>query len=105
MNPFIRVVHESLFARELDQYRRGTFILPVEFEAYLFAIYTLTINSLRPEVVERAWACPKETLLARFRYSAQVALAKVNFHKSESVHSFAALLHYLVCYLSHLALQ
>jgi hypothetical protein len=41
VNPFIHVIHQGLFARELERFRRGTFFLPLEFEALLFSVYTL----------------------------------------------------------------
>lgn len=96
VNPFVRILHQTLFARDLDQYRRGTFVHPPEFEALLFAIYTLTVNSLRPEIVEKACGSPKDSLLSRFQYSAQVALAKINFLQSNKIHALGALLHYIV---------
>ncbi|KAE8448962.1 hypothetical protein EG329_008758 [Mollisiaceae sp. DMI_Dod_QoI] len=95
VNPFIRILHQTLFARDLDQYRRGTFINPPEFEALLFAIYTLTVSSLRPEIIEKTYACSKDALLSRFQYSAQVSLAKINFLQSNKIHALAALLHYI----------
>lgn len=95
-NPFTRAIHSSLFARELGMYRRGTFQLPKEFEALLFAIYTLTVNSLRPEVVEKAFSTSKDVLLSRFQLSTQIALAKIDFHKTDKINGLSALIHYVV---------
>ncbi|KUJ12210.1 uncharacterized protein LY89DRAFT_688662 [Mollisia scopiformis] len=95
VNPFIRITHQGLFARELKEYRRGTFHHLHEFEALLFAIYTLTIGCLRPEVVEQACSCSKDVLLARFRHSTQLALAKINFLQSNKVYALSSLLHYI----------
>lgn len=99
VNPFTRALHSSLFARELGMYRRGTFHLPHEFEALLFSIYTVTVNSLRPEIVERIFSSSKEEVLSRFQLSTQVALTRINFYRTEKVHGLGALLQYLV--LSH----
>jgi len=96
VNPFTRALHSSLFARELGMYRRGTFHLPHEFEALLFSIYTLTVNSLRAEVVERTFSTSKDELLSRLKLSTQYALTRIHFHKTEKVHGLGALLHYLV---------
>jgi hypothetical protein len=96
VNPFMRVLHESLFAREIGQYRRGTFHLPGEFEALLFSMYALAVNSLQEDFVQSVFSTSKDILLSRFQYSAQVALVKVNFLKTETVHGLGALLHYLV---------
>ncbi|KAK0106862.1 hypothetical protein ONS95_003584 [Cadophora gregata] len=95
VNPFTRALHSSLFARELSMYRRGTFHLPHEFEALLFSIYTLTVNSLRAEVVERIFSTSKDDLLSRLKVSTQVALTRIYFHKTEKIHGLGALLHYL----------
>jgi hypothetical protein len=86
VNPFVRVVHEGLFARELREYRRGTFTHPPVFEALLFAIYTLTLSSLDADLVEKSFLCSKEILLARFKSSAQIALVKINFLQSDKVY-------------------
>lgn len=96
VNPFVRALHSSLFARELGMYRRGTFHLPQEFEALLFSVYTLTVNSLRSELVERVFSTSKDDLLSRFQVSTQVALTKINYYKSEKVHGLGALIHYVV---------
>ncbi|CZT44904.1 uncharacterized protein RSE6_05156 [Rhynchosporium secalis] len=95
VNPFIRAIHSSLFARELSMYRRGTFHLPREFEALLFAIYTLTVNSLRPEIVQGIFSTSKDEALSRLQMSTQVALTRINFYKTEKIHGLGALLHYL----------
>lgn len=96
VNPFIRVLHQSYFGRELDQYRRGTLFLPREFEALLFSVYTLAVNSLRPEVVERVFSTSKKDLLTRLELATQVALSKVDFVKTDKIFTMQALLHYLV---------
>lgn len=96
VNPFIRVLHQAYFGRELDRYRRGSIDTPREFEALLFAIYSLTINSLRPEVVQRAFSSSKDALLARYQYAGQSALANVHFFKTDKIHTMQALIHYLV---------
>lgn len=96
VNPFIRVLHESQFGKELNQYRRGTLSFPQEFEALLFSIYTLTVDSLRSDVIEKVFSTPKQTLLTRFKYGAQVALSNVDFFKTDKILTIQALLHYLV---------
>lgn len=97
VNPFIRVLHESHFGRELVQYRRGHHQFPDEFEALLFSIYTLTVGSLSPEVVEGLFSTTKNVLLARFQSVTQASLSKVHFFKTEKIMTILALLHYVVC--------
>jgi hypothetical protein len=96
VNPFVRVLHQAHFGRELDRYRRGRLDWPRDFEALLSAVYILAINSLRPEVVQRAFAASKETLLAKYQYACQCALANVDFYKTGKVHTLQALIHYIV---------
>jgi hypothetical protein len=103
VNPFIHIVHESSFGRELDQYRRQVFFLPQEFEALLFSIYALTVNSLSAELVETHFFVPKPILLARFQEAAKVSLSNVAFFKTDKVLTFQALLHYLVSQFSDAA--
>ncbi len=100
VNPFIHVIHEANFRKELDQYRREVFFLPREFEALLFSIYALTINSLNAEVVETHFLVRKHILLARFQQAAQVSLSNVAFFKTDKVLTIQALLHYLVRHFS-----
>ncbi|KAL2073846.1 hypothetical protein VTL71DRAFT_11172 [Oculimacula yallundae] len=95
VNPFTRAIHSSLFARELGMYRRGTFHLPHEFEALLFSIYTLTVNSLRPEIVHGIFSASKDEVLSRLKLSTQAALSRINYYKTEKVHGLGALLQYL----------
>jgi hypothetical protein len=96
VNPFIRVLHQAHFGRELDRHRRGRLEWPAEFEALLSAIYLLAINSLRPEIVQRAFLTPKVNLVSRYQHACQCALAKVDFFKTNKIHALQALLHYLV---------
>jgi hypothetical protein len=90
------MIHQALFQRELDRYRRGTYQLPEHFEALLFCLYLLTINSLRPETVEEIFLAPKEEILERFHQSAQAALTRIDFMRTEKVHGLGALLYYVV---------
>jgi hypothetical protein len=98
VNPFIRALHQSHFGKELEKYRRGTLLTPRDFEALIFSIYVLTINSLRPETIQDIFVLTKEDLLAQYKHLAHVALARVNFFKSDKLHTLSALLHYLVCH-------
>ena len=96
VNPFIRVLHQAHFGRELDRYRRGRLEWPAEFEALLSSIYLLAINSLRPETVQQAFLTPKATLVSRYQHACQYTLARVDFFKTNRIRALQALLHYLV---------
>jgi hypothetical protein len=96
VNPFVRVLHQAHFGRELDRYRRGRLDRPHEFEALLCAMNLLAINSLRPEIVQRAFGTSKNTLVSQHQYSCQCALTKVDFFKTDKIHALQALIHYLV---------
>jgi hypothetical protein len=96
VNPFIRILHQGYFAKELEQYRRSVFFLPEEFEALLFSIYVLTISTINAETVNREYGVDKMALLDRFHNAAQVALAKVNFYKTDKILTLQALLHFVV---------
>jgi hypothetical protein len=96
VNPFVRVLHQAHFGRELDRYRRGRLDWPRDFEALLTALYLLAINSLRPDVIQRAFSTSKDVLLAKHQYACQCALANVDFYKTDKVHTLQALIHYVV---------
>ena len=96
VDPFIKLLHQSHFGKELDQFRRGTFDFSREYEALLFCIYLLAVNSLRPEVVERIFVTPKPALVIRFQQAARIALIRVHFFTTDKVLVLQALLHYLV---------
>jgi len=96
VNPFIRILHKSQFGRELSQYRRGSIDLPREWETLLFSVYLLTISSLRPEVVQAVFSVSKDTLMTRYQYACQSALANVNWFKTDKIRTLQAVLHYLV---------
>jgi hypothetical protein len=55
----MKILHQSHFAKGLDQLHQGTIQFPEEFDALLFCIYLLAVNSLRPERVERTFSTPK----------------------------------------------
>jgi len=44
-NPFMKILHQSHFAKGLDQFRQGPIQFP-ELEALLFCIYLLAVSSL-----------------------------------------------------------
>jgi hypothetical protein len=96
VHPFVSMIHQVLFQRELNRYRRGTYHLPEHFEALLLCLYLLTINSLRPDAVEEIFFTPKEEVIERFIQSAQAALTRIDFVRTEKVHGLGALLYYVV---------
>lgn len=96
VNPFLRIMHLSHFGKELDQYRRGTFFMPLEFEGLLFAIYTLAANNMSPQMVQNTFSVTKSVLVEQFNRATQIALTRVNFVTCENVATMQALLHYVV---------
>ncbi|RQM07773.1 hypothetical protein DH86_00003046, partial [Scytalidium sp. 3C] len=74
VNPFLRIMHLSHFGKELDQYRRGTFFMPLEFEGLLFAIYTLAANNMSPQMVQNTFSVTKSVLVEQFNRATQIAL-------------------------------
>ena len=96
VNPFIRMLHKGHFGKELNQYRRGAFAFMGEFEALLFSIYALTVHSLHAEVVEAMFSMPKQEITERFKQAAQMAMTKINFHRTDKIIAVQATGHYLV---------
>lgn len=99
VNPFIKVLHQSHFGTELQQYRRGTLMFPREFEALLFSIYLLTINSIGSDITEKIFLTPKGEMVAQLQRATQIALGKIDFLKTDKIMTLQATIHYLVRYL------
>lgn len=102
VHPFTRIIHQTLFTKELGQYRRGTFGLALEFEALLFCIYLVTVNTLSGSIVQDIFGALKGEVLERFEGSAKAALGGIGFWRTEKVHGLDALLHYVVFTISFL---
>lgn len=96
VNPFMKILHPAQFGKELGQFRRGDFMFPQEYEALLFCVYLLAVNSLRSELVERTFSTAKQVLVARFKHAAQLSLSRINFVTTDRIIVLQALLHYLV---------
>jgi hypothetical protein len=96
VNPFIMVLHQSHFGKELRHYRRGDFPFPREFEGLLFSVYLLAVYSVRPEVVEQVFSTSKTDMVSQFKKATHLALSNVNFHKTDKITTVQAVIHYLV---------
>lgn len=99
VEPFIRLVHQETFLRELQLFRAGRLNVPPyanEFEAMLLAIFTLTVTTLRSDVVETIFGEQRETLISRFQLGAEKALVKYDIFRSRKPMLFKALLYYIV---------
>jgi len=96
VHPFLRMFHQAHFGKELNQYRRGVYAFPREFEAFIFSIYALTVNSFRSEIIENIFHVSKAELLTRFKQAVQIALTKVDFCRTDKLTAILAAAHYMV---------
>lgn len=66
------------------------------WDALMFAIYYITVTSLTPHECSERLGEEKVALLARFRSSTEVAMARADFVNTEDISTLQALVLYLV---------
>ena len=96
IEPSIRIVHETSFRKECQVFRMGKGTSPLEFEALLFAVYTLTVFLSPSEMVEHVFGESRSELLGRYKKAVEMALCRCQFMRSNSFISFQALLYWIV---------
>jgi hypothetical protein len=96
VDPFIRIIHQPYFRKEIGAFRRDKLTRAAEFEALLFSMYAMTVSSLCSDKVQTLFGETRKDLLSRYQLATQYAMAKVKFARSHKILPFQALLHYLV---------
>lgn len=97
VDPLVRLLHKPTMHREVVNMvlTHATGIEP-PVEALLFAIYFASVTSLSPDECRSSLGGDKDTLLSRYRFAVQQALARANFLVSRSAITLQALIIYLV---------
>lgn len=90
------ILHQGLFRKELDQYRRRAHPRQVEFEALLMCIHAVAIATLPLAIIQALFAESKEALAERFGHEAERSLARCGILKSRSIICLQALLCHIV---------
>lgn len=96
VEPFMMILHQGLFRKELEQYRRQAHPYQQNFEALLLSIHALVIATLPSTTAQALFGETKETLLEHHGSQAEKALANCEVMKSRSIVCFQALLCHIV---------
>lgn len=97
VDPLVRILHKPGMQRELMKISENpTNELSKPLEALLFAVYFAGVTSMAPEDCRISFQEERHTLLSRYRFAVQQALARANFLGSRSLVTLQALLIYLV---------
>lgn len=101
IDPLVRLLHKPTTKERIIAIADNVAsISDKPFEALLFAIYFASITSLTVEECRNTFYEEKETLLDRYRFAIQQALARATFLNSRTVVTLQALIIYLVWELS-----
>ncbi|KAL9111274.1 MAG: hypothetical protein Q9227_004353 [Pyrenula ochraceoflavens] len=101
VEPFIRVLHESSFKRERQQYLLGKSSSQSEFEALLYSVYALSVLSCPSELVNQVLGEDRSAALARYQAVTEAALRRIQFLRNRSLTSLQALLYYVTLLLEN----
>lgn len=96
IDPFVRVLHKPRFTLELGQFQRQNLPNPGLFECLLFAVYSMALVSLKTEDTIRLFGEDRPTMVARYRFATEQALARAQFLQSHEILPFQAFLLYIV---------
>lgn len=96
VEPFMMILHQGLFRKELEQYRRQIHPHQQDFEALLFCVHALGIVTLPSPIAEASFAKSKEAMIECYGLEAEKALARCNIMKSRSIVCLQALLCHIV---------
>jgi hypothetical protein len=98
VDPVIKILHGPSLQRYLIE-NSGEFDCspgPKGWEALEFAIYYIATTSLTPEECLEQLGQEKQVLLYRFRFGAEIALARADFINTGDISTLQALVLYLV---------
>jgi hypothetical protein len=96
VEPFIRLVHEAHFRREVRDFRTGLSKIPREVEAVMFATQALTVAALPSSAVRELLGEYRRDLLARLLQAVEISLDRASVMRSRKPITFVAFLYYTV---------
>lgn len=97
VDPLVKVLHVPTFERTIAAAASNLTSLPRGLEALLFTIYYCAVTSLSSEDCVAQFGEGKSTLLARYRFAIEQALARANFLITEEIIVLQALVLFLMC--------
>lgn len=97
VDPLTKVVHTPSVAKAIKQAKEDLSSLSRSVEALLFAIYYSVITSMNQDEVKSNFDTDKSTLLARYRFGVEQALARADFLSSSEIVTLQAFVLFLIC--------
>ena len=97
VDPLVRILHRPTARTILLKASSGTESLSKAAEALLFALYFGAVVSLDPAQCQSLLGETKETMVNRFRFATEQALARANFMNSSSLMVLQAFVFFLIC--------
>ena len=97
VDPMVRILHRPTARNIIMKASSGTETLSKAAEALLFALYFSAVVSLDPAQCITLLGDTKETLINRYRFATEQALARANFMNSSSLMLLQAFVFFLVC--------
>jgi hypothetical protein len=95
VNPLTKVVHVPTLRPAMENAARNTRTIPRNFEALMFAIYSMAVMSLKDDECREMLCEARKTLLLRYITATKVALSRANFMGTTSLIVLQALLVYI----------
>jgi hypothetical protein len=101
VNPLTKIVHVPSLQPYVMEAATGMTGLPLNYQALLFAIYTMATLSLSDAECVHMLGVSRDRAIARFSAGARSALVRFNFLKNHDMAVLQALLFYLVSQKGH----
>lgn len=100
-DPVVKMVHVPTMEKQVQSvmYNPGKSHKPLE--AFLFAVYFAAVTALSPEDCHMKFGESRDTLVRRYKFGVEQALARANFLISEELLVLTAYIVYLVCLRCH----
>ncbi|KAH8813099.1 fungal-specific transcription factor domain-containing protein [Xylogone sp. PMI_703] len=101
VNPLVKIIHVPTMNKVIKEIQGGLDSLSKSTEALMFAIYFATITSMSSEEVQVNFGVDKPSLLKRYRFGVEQALARAGFLNTNEIVTVQAFVLFLVCVRRH----
>ncbi|KAI9839762.1 MAG: hypothetical protein M1838_004264 [Thelocarpon superellum] len=101
VDPMIKVLHRPAAEKLIMEGRKNVGDLSKTTEVLMFAIYFAAVTSLSPQECEEMLGEDQPTLVARYRFGTEQALARADFLNTHEVAVLQALVLFLNCVRRH----
>lgn len=99
VDPLVKILHKPTTRKAMIEVYNHIDSPPKELEPLIFAIYFTAIISLQPEQTIALFGEDKTTLMRKYRFALEQALARANFVQSQDIHVLQAFTLFLVSWI------